>query len=242
MAIEQPGPWQSHALQPGNSRLSEKISNIVGAWPEVTVVLIRSRHRHGAKTRRLFVANVLPEQRWLMSAELTSVEQVLNLEPANIVKGIKPVWLVERINPVTLICTNGKRDICCALEGRRLLNLLESQGEVAWESTHLGGHRFAPSRLTLPDGRMYGGTDGASYRGASGLSRIQQAAECKAVELYGYKDFICAEPEPIAPDQWSVRLSREGLSTGFTVQHRTRGLAVESCGKSPVLGDEYLAF
>jgi hypothetical protein len=176
-----------------------------------------------------------------MSAELTNVEQVLDLEPVDIVAGTKPEWLQERANPVTLICTNGKRDICCALEGRKLINEFETRGEVAWESTHLGGHRFAPNRLTLPDGRLYGGIDGANYRGATGLSRIQQAAECKTRTLSGYDDLTCTAPVLIAPDQWSVRLERECFSTEVVVGRRSRGPVVESCGKEPVDGDEYFA-
>jgi hypothetical protein len=241
IALEQPGPWQSHATKPGNSRLPEQISEVISNWLDVTVVLIRSRHRHGASTRRLFVANVIPNQRWLMSAELTDVEQVLDLDPIEIAKGTKPDWLQERISPVTLICTNGKRDICCALEGRKLIDALEASGEVSWESTHLGGHRFAPNRLTLPDGRLYGGTDGANYRGATGLTRIQQAAECKIRTLNGYDDLTCAVPELIALDQWSVRLERQGFSTDVVVGRRSRGLAMESCGKDPVDSDEYFA-
>lgn len=241
IAIEQPGPWQSHALDAGNSRLPQEISNVVGTWSDVTVVLIRSRHRHGSPTRRLFVANVLQNHRWLMGAELANVEQVLDLEPLSIVEGIKPDWLNERVNPVTLICTNGKRDICCALEGRKLINELEGRGEVAWESTHLGGHRFAPNRLTLPDGRLYGGTSGSNYRGATGLSRIQQAAEYKMRQLHSYDDFKCAEPKQIAPDQWLVRTEREDFAADVTVMRRTRGLVMESCGKEPVNGDEYIA-
>jgi hypothetical protein len=241
IAIEQPGPWQAHATNPGNSRLPEKISELINTWADVTVVLIRSRHRHGSPTRRLFVANVLPDQRWLMSAELTNVEQVLDLEPIDIVAGTKPDWLHERTSPVTLICTNGKRDICCALEGRKLINEFEARGEVAWESTHLGGHRFAPNRLTLPDGRLYGGIEGATYRGATGLSRIQQAAECKARTLTGFDDLTCAEPVLATRDQWSVRLEREGFLTEVVVRRKSRGLVVESCGKDPVDGDEYFA-
>ncbi len=241
IALEQPGPWQSHALQPGQSRLPAEISEILLQWVDVTVVLIRSRHRHGATTRRLFVANVLPEMRWLASTELAEVRQVLDLDPVAIAQGSKPDWLTKRVNPVTLVCTNGNRDICCALAGRKLINALEARGEVAWESTHLGGHRFAPNRLTLPDGRMYGGTDGNQYRGATGLTRIQQAAESKVRALYGLDDLWCDEPVQIAENRWLVRLHNSDFATEITVEQRNRGLAIESCGKDPVPGYEYFA-
>ena len=59
--------------------------------------------------------------------------------------------------PMFLVCTNGKRDACCALRGRALLAALEADhaGRL-WECTHLGGHRFAANLVCLPDGIVYG--------------------------------------------------------------------------------------
>ncbi|HET6649671.1 MAG TPA: sucrase ferredoxin [Candidatus Limnocylindria bacterium] len=59
--------------------------------------------------------------------------------------------------PLFLVCTNGKRDACCALRGRALIaTLAATQGNRVWETTHLGGHRFAGNLVCLPDGIVYG--------------------------------------------------------------------------------------
>jgi hypothetical protein len=59
--------------------------------------------------------------------------------------------------PLFLVCTNGKRDACCALRGRALVAALAaSYPGAVWESTHLGGHRFAGNLVCLPDGIVYG--------------------------------------------------------------------------------------
>lgn len=59
--------------------------------------------------------------------------------------------------PLFLVCTNGKRDACCALRGRALVTALAAtHGESVWECTHLGGHRFAGNLVCLPDGIVYG--------------------------------------------------------------------------------------
>jgi len=59
--------------------------------------------------------------------------------------------------PILLVCTNGKRDACCALRGRALMNALAvDHAERTWECTHLGGHRFAGNLVCLPDGIVYG--------------------------------------------------------------------------------------
>lgn len=69
-----------------------------------------------------------------------------------------------------LVCTHGARDACCGKFGYRLfLEMSASAGPLheiheplrVWRSSHLGGHRFAPTLLDLPSGRMYGRmTDG----------------------------------------------------------------------------------
>lgn len=77
-------------------------------------------------------------------------------------------WKGDRIGkpiPQTdiLICTHGTRDKCCACFGQpffknavrsaRLGNLPNTR---LWKVSHIGGHRFAPTVITLPDGRYYG--------------------------------------------------------------------------------------
>ena len=55
------------------------------------------------------------------------------------------------------VCTNGQRDLCCARFGRPVyVRLREIVGERAWQTSHLGGHRFAPNVLALPQGVLYG--------------------------------------------------------------------------------------
>lgn len=77
-------------------------------------------------------------------------------------------WEGERIGlSITqkdlLICTHGMRDKCCARFGQPFFreathsaregNLLNAR---VWKVSHIGGHRFAPTAISLPDGRYYG--------------------------------------------------------------------------------------
>ena len=55
------------------------------------------------------------------------------------------------------VCTNGQRDLCCARYGLPAwTRMQEAVGERAWQTTHVGGHRFAPNVLVLPAGALYG--------------------------------------------------------------------------------------
>ena len=59
--------------------------------------------------------------------------------------------------PQYFVCTNGQRDLCCARYGLpTYARLRDVVGERAWQTTHVGGHRFAPNVLALPQGALYG--------------------------------------------------------------------------------------
>lgn len=65
--------------------------------------------------------------------------------------------LEEVAEPHYFVCTNGQRDRCCARYGLPVYQELRgSVGARAWQTTHLGGHRFAPNVLVLPQGAVYG--------------------------------------------------------------------------------------
>jgi len=94
-----------------------------------------------------------------------------------------------------LVCTNGARDQCCAIRGAAVAQALAgARPGQAYESSHLGGHRFAANLLVLPDGLCFGRLDVRTalavvdeldagrlplehFRGRSSLPEEQQAAE-----------------------------------------------------------------
>ncbi|HVL86152.1 MAG TPA: sucrase ferredoxin [Pseudonocardia sp.] len=82
-------------------------------------------------------------------------------------------------DPLLLVCTHGRRDRCCALDGRALVTALLAAGEPdVWECTHLGGHRFAPTALVLPTGYVYGRLDlpaAVAVRKSAGLGEVEPA-------------------------------------------------------------------
>ena len=63
-------------------------------------------------------------------------------------------------DPLWLVCTNGRRDLCCAELGRPVTSSLAGRWpEETWETTHLGGHRFSATLLALPSGITLGRLD-----------------------------------------------------------------------------------
>jgi hypothetical protein len=58
-------------------------------------------------------------------------------------------------------CTHGANDACCGKFGFPIYNLLRFKyagpGRLrVWRASHIGGHRFAPTLIDLPEGRYWG--------------------------------------------------------------------------------------
>ncbi len=75
--------------------------------------------------------------------------------------------------PEVLVCGHGRRDACCGRWGTLLhVELAARQSDVrVWRCSHTGGHRYAPTAITLPDGRAWAYADadlvhGVMARGA----------------------------------------------------------------------------
>lgn len=91
----------------------------------------------------------------------------------------------ETPDPSVLVCTQGSHDICCGSDGARLASdlitdpVLGGRVEI-YRVSHTGGHRFAPTIMTLPDGRMWAYVDrpaverivSASARGPSPANEL----------------------------------------------------------------------
>ena len=69
--------------------------------------------------------------------------------------------------PEVLVCGHGRRDPCCGRWGTLLHAELAARGSDArvWRCSHTGGHRYAPTAITLPDGRAWAYADAALLDG-----------------------------------------------------------------------------
>lgn len=177
LLLEQPGPWGAKALT--SSHLDPAVGRALEAATEdtgVRVALIRRPGRHAdchdAHERHVYAAHTVPGNMWLHSTTTTDPEQVLDLDFTALGMGDHHTFdsvlrgRPHTGDPLALVCTNGKRDRCCALLGRPLAAGLASSGvEGVWEVTHLGGHRFSPTLLVLPTGYIYGRAEAHHVKG-----------------------------------------------------------------------------
>ena len=167
VVVEQPGPWgakaatQSHLDPEFGGDFDDACKKV-----DVRFGLIRSPGRHAdaiAQSRHVFVASTAPGRTWLLSGCVSDPTELEQLDLDAVSRGDQDAVLASLPDlapidgPVVLVCTNGKRDECCALLGRPLVSeLAEIAPGRVWEANHLGGHRFAPTATFLPAGTMHG--------------------------------------------------------------------------------------
>jgi hypothetical protein len=157
LLIEQPGSWGIHALRESAldaavmHRLAEKASK-----RHLRILLIRRPGRRPASPRRSwFVVDSRPGSERIRSGQFENDRELLHLDFDK--DG------VEHSQPLYLVCTHGRHDTCCAVEGRPVaVALAAGRPDQTWECSHLGGDRFAANLLVLPAGLTYGYVDPVS--------------------------------------------------------------------------------
>ncbi|QIK66769.1 sucrase ferredoxin [Nocardioides sp. HDW12B] len=274
VALEQPGAWGAKAfkasdLDPATGKALDSAASKHGLRP----VLIRRPGRTAGAgrdgARRVLVAHSLPGRTWLLGGWVADPAAVLDLDWAAIASGdvdavraSLPGLVVEEA-PHLLVCANGKRDACCAVVGRPVAAAAaETHPDRVWETTHLGGHRFAPTAVTLPSGWTFGRltpenagptledvaagvVDLEGARGRSvwpGPAQVAELAVRRELDARGVDDVTAVvRADTDVRGEWVVSL-HDGRRWQVSVERRATGASrPESCGKKAALVEPYVA-
>lgn len=165
VVIEQPGPWgrkaavESHLPRELGQELDERCSSQGGRF-----MLIRRPGPHVDRSggHRVLIAHAGadPADAWLVGGQVRTADALLDIDWPALVSGRQDLLAASLGNagpsrPALLVCTNGRRDVCCAVRGRPLAAAAaELDPERVWEVSHTGGHRFAPTAVLLPWGQV----------------------------------------------------------------------------------------
>ena len=150
VAVEVPGAWGRDAV--GDSGLPQPA--------DATLYLIRrvGRHAVAGETARVFVGGGFGDEPWLVEATLRR-QDVTGLLAGDVADRARltSFGFAARPEPVLLVCTNGRRDACCAVRARPVAEAAHAAApDNVWEVSHIGGHRFAPTAIHLPSGQTFG--------------------------------------------------------------------------------------
>jgi hypothetical protein len=208
LLLEVPGPWGESALD--EKHLGAEVTRQLARAAKATgthVVLIRRPGRHpsvrngtGNRSMAWALADTSAGAERVLWGSWGDPAELLDLDLTAAVPGPASVADPQRL---ALVCTNGKRDQCCALRGRPVAAAIAGATDWdTWECSHLGGHRFAATIMLLPTGDMFGWLDQRSavtalerfdagqlllshYRGRSGQPMPAQAALHTMAALLG---------------------------------------------------------
>jgi hypothetical protein len=158
LLVENAGPWGTDALR--DVRLPGEVKDGLrerAAVAGVRTLLVRRHRALGERAGvRVFAAYADPHEPWMESTTLATPEILLDLDLEALGRGESP-GLTPTDQPVFAVCTHGRHDACCAELGRPTVAALTgSHAEQTWEVSHIGGDRFAPNLLVLPEGLYYG--------------------------------------------------------------------------------------
>lgn len=260
VALEQNGPWGPRAFT--QSHLDPELGAQIEARASaanVRPMLIRNpgRHdddHHGHASHTVLIGYSLPGRSWLAEARVDDPAVVRDLDWAALASGEVPAFAhgtIERTDrPHLLVCTNGTRDVCCAVRGRPIaLAAAAARPGQVWEATHTGGHRFAPTAVLLPFGTLHGRlTDSSAVallaaaeegqtilegaRGRSTWPPAGQVAELAVRDLIG-ETSLDALVVAGADDTWLVTHTDGRAWRVNTTVENTGIERAASCGKRP---------
>lgn len=101
-----------------------------------------------------FVINAVGDKPAIYHLELQSYTDILDVNIDDVLAG----KVIPATNePLYVICTNGKRDVCCSKYGIALYNAMSRRAQhQVWQASHIGGHRFAGTMYCFPHAICYG--------------------------------------------------------------------------------------
>jgi hypothetical protein len=233
--VEHQGAWPAdvadrlfaEALPPAAQRLLRELRMRARLRP---LLIRRPGVRAGDRaTRRTVlvggVASADGTGRWLEQLEITDLRELADLDLAAVAEGRRGLGSPVT-GPVFAVCTHGAKDMCCATYGRPVARELAAAApDRVWETTHVGGDRFAGNVLVLPVGFLYGHVSTATaaklaaatddgrvlpelLRGRTSTGMREQVAEIAVRRMTGLHGVD--EVEPLGEDDTGVVIVRAG--------------------------------
>jgi len=254
--LEYPGRWLPRAANDNDlpEPVLERLESYLRYIPHARLLLIRQRPRLVGGGLRFFIADTHPERQALYEFELDHYGALLGLDLGAIAQADPGYAAHRRTRPLFTICMHGRRDRCCPLLGLPVhVEMMQHGGPAVWQSTHIGGHRFAPNVISFPQGMVYGRVpplrartlmndcrDGLVtvdlLRGRTCFAEPVQAADIflrQATGVRAVDAFTLREAAPEADGAWAVTfvMTDSGAIHRLRVAEEPAGVTVYgSCG------------
>jgi len=195
LLVEYRGLWAPHPLAGSTlpaevkSHLTEQLARL----PRSRLLFIRRPDRRRRRGLACFHAHTRERGSSLSLLELESHEELLDVDVT-----AAPGRPLD--HPLFLVCTHGKRDRCCARYGRPLYDALceVAEDDRVWQTTHVGGDRFAGNLVCLPEGLYFGRV------GPGDAWQVLEELLARRIHLDRYRGRSCY-PFPVQAAERAVR-------------------------------------
>jgi hypothetical protein len=207
--------------------LKAHLRDELGRLPRSRLLFIRQPDRRRLPRWALYFGRTSERDPRFFRLEFENHEDLVRFDFGRALSGDGDLPGVPLDEPLFVVCAHGKRDRCCAVYGRPLYEDLRAHADprAVWQSTHVGGDRFAGNVVCFPEGVYYGRVDSDDvealveahrsgeillerYRGRSCYPFAVQAAERAVREeagLRGLRDLELEEAVKAADGSWRVR-------------------------------------
>ena len=160
LLLEYDGPWGEKATTDNDLPVEVQAwleSQAAATMGHGRVQFIKQERERPRNYLTFYVAQAREIEPRMFRFQLADYTDLLKIDMAALLAGDGAYDEQRQFEPLYLVCTNGRRDRCCALFGLEVYYSLQhvARDEV-WQTTHVGGHRFAANVLTFPDGTYYG--------------------------------------------------------------------------------------
>jgi hypothetical protein len=205
LLLEYPYLWGRKAFEESDlaGQLKSYLSLFLDHTPYSKLLLVKSQSAMFQDKIHFFVVISSENQPRIYQFRFDSYPDLLDLELSSLLPEKSAFSSYLYSEPIFLVCTNGKRDPCCAKYGLSVYDQMSLiKGEKVWQTTHLGGHRFASNVLCFPHGILYGRVDEASA-----LHLVDAHAE-GSILLDKYRGRSCFDPQVQAADYYLRKQTR----------------------------------
>jgi hypothetical protein len=178
IAIEYRAAWDRDVLGASRfpSSLKQHLREQLHALAPSRLLFIKKPERRAYGRRHVYFGTSKAGEERFFQLEVDYQEDLLGFDFVGALAG-NGLPGVPVDHPLLVVCTHGKRDRCCAKNGQPLYDALRHATETSWvwQSTHVGGDRFAGNVVVLPEGLYYGRVEpgnAAALLAAHAASRI----------------------------------------------------------------------
>lgn len=163
LGVEVRGVWPRDAFDCTTvpDALRSRLPMWAAAIPGFRPQALRRPGREQCAEPAVFVALTGPDCDVLVRLDAPSLEALAEIDLPSVVETIRAGGVpagAHRVEETAVwVCVHGKRDRCCAKFGVPVFEAAAAlEGVDVWQTSHLGGHRFAATLLCLPSGVCYG--------------------------------------------------------------------------------------